>query len=74
MKAFLGFLLAIVIIGLVVGLFVFESWLLMLLINWLVPIFFPSFIGLSLGQACGLNLIASILFGGGGITIKSRKD
>jgi hypothetical protein len=74
MKAFLGFLLAIAIIGLVVSLFCFESWILMLLINWLVPIFFPSFIGLSLGQACGLNLIASILFGGGGITIKSRKD
>ena len=74
MKAFLGFLLAIVIIGLVVGLFVFESWLLMLLINWLVPVFFPSFIGLSLGQACVLNLICSILFGGGGITIMSRKD
>lgn len=74
MKAFLSFLLAILIIGLVVGLFVFESWLLMLLINWLAPMLFPSFFGLSLGQACALNLICSILFGGGGITIKSRKD
>ena len=72
MKTFLGFLLTILIIGLVVGVFVFESWLLMLLINWLVPIFFPSFIGLTLGQACGLNFIFSILFGG--VSVRVRKD
>lgn len=72
MKAFLGFLLTILIIGLVVGVFVFESWLLMLLINWLVPMFVPSFVALTLGQACGLNLIFSILFGG--ISVRFRND
>lgn len=72
MKAFLGFLLTILIIGLVVGVFVFESWLLMLLINWLAPMFISTFTALSLGQACGLNLIFSILFGG--ISVRVRKD
>lgn len=72
MKAFLGFLLAIVVIGLVVGLFVFESWLLMLLINWIAPIFISTFTALSLGQACGLNLICFILFGG--VSVRVRKD
>ena len=72
MKAFLGFLLAILIIGLVVGLFCFESWVLMLLINWLVPIVFPSFVGLTLMQSCALNVICFILFGN--ISIRTRKD
>ena len=72
MKAFLGFLLAILIIGFVVGVFCFESWLLMLLINWLVPMIFPSFIALTFGQCCALNLICSILFGG--VTVRTRKD
>ena len=72
MKAFLGFLLVVLIIGFAVGLFVFESWLLMLLINWLVPMIVPSFAALTLGQCCALNLICSILFGG--VTVRTRKD
>lgn len=72
MKAFLGFLLTVFVIGLIVGLFVFESWLLMLLINWLIPAIIPTFTALTLGQACVLNLIYSILFGG--ITVRARAD
>lgn len=72
MKAFLGFLLLVLIVGLTVGLFCFESWLLMLLINWLVPIVFPSFVALTFGQCCVLNFICSILFGG--VSVRVRKD
>ena len=72
MKAILGFLIVVLIIGLAVGLFCFESWILMLLINWLVPMIVPSFVALTFGQCCALNLICSILFGG--VTVRTRKD
>jgi hypothetical protein len=74
MKTLGTLLLVLVVLAFGVGLFIFEGWLLMLLVNWLVPTFYASFVGLTLKQACAVVLICTILFGGGGITIKSRKD
>lgn len=56
------------------GVFVFEGWLLMLLVNWLVPMFYASFVGLTLKQACVIVFICSLLFGGGGVSIKFKND
>ena len=72
MKVILGFLLTILVIGLVVGLFCLESLAIMLLVNWLVPAIFPSFVALTFGQSCALNLICFFLFGG--ITVRTRRD
>lgn len=52
----------ILVLALVLGVFCFESWLIMLLWNVLIPAIM-EWNAISFWQACGINLLCNLLFG-----------
>ena len=57
--------------GLLFGVLCLEGWLAMLLWNATLPAIFSGVATISFWQSVGINLLASILFGGVGKTISA---
>lgn len=70
--AILGWISAIILIlGATFGLLCLESWLVMLLWNATLPAIFGGVTAIGFWQSVGINLLATMLFGGVGRTISA---
>jgi hypothetical protein len=68
----LGWVIGIIIgFGLLFGVLCLEGWLAMLLWNATLPVIFSGVATISFWQSVGINILASILFGGVGRTISA---
>lgn len=65
------FLLIVLCFALIFGAMCFETWLIMLLWNWLVPTLFNG-VMLTFWQTFGLTILLDLLFGGISISVKVR--
>jgi hypothetical protein len=63
------FLLIVGVLALIFGVMCFETWLIMLLWNWLVPILFNG-VTLTFWQTFGVTILIDLLFGGISVKVK----
>jgi hypothetical protein len=61
MKTFLGVLF---VLAIAFGAMCFETWLIMLLWNWLMPLIFTDIVQFTFWQMFGICLLVDLLFGG----------